>query len=295
LVQTLPLTVLAGVRAGRYQKRLPGWWRDEATLGAVVHTPPHELVVAALPEPTRRADRRWSARPRLASVRGVRETRSAMLFAAVWAHRTGTPAVLGHYQRLYALDSVRMPPRPNGFLRRVTTEDSPLLLRWLAAFDTEAGTCPIDLSVRVDLLIGEHRALVWTDLGGLPVSLVAWSPSVAGMVRVGPVYTPPEQRRHGFAAAIAAACQQAVDSGARHVVLFTDLANPTSNEIYQRIGFRLVEDRLRVEFTPAEASWVRQGRARADRRPHAAWLIGSRPSRRVAGIDGSRRFPSRPG
>src|SRR5664279_4008681 len=112
-------------------------------------------------------------------------------------------------------------PTPSG--RRT----APSLLRWLAAFDAEAGTRPIDLEARVDQLIGECRALVWTDPDGSPVSVVAWSPLVAGMVRLGPAYTPPEHRRHGYASALtAAACRRALDSGARHLVLFTDLANP---------------------------------------------------------------------
>jgi len=73
--------------------------------------------------------------------------------------------------------------------------------------------------------------------------------------RLGPVYTPPEHRRHGYASALtAAACRRALDSGARHLVLFTDLANPTSNEIYQRVGFRPVEDRLRVTFASPPTS-----------------------------------------
>jgi GNAT superfamily N-acetyltransferase len=255
VVQTLPLTVLAAIRAGRYPRRLLGWWHEGPTWGAVLHTPPHELIVAALPEPAvgplvdGLLERGWLP----GGVFGA--TRSAALFAAVWAHRTGCQALLGHYQRLYALDSVRPPPQPNGSADPVRKKDRPVLLRWLAAFDAEAGTRPIDLEARVDQLIGECRALVWTDPDGSPVSVVAWSPLVAGMVRLGPVYTPPEHRRHGYASALtAAACRRALDSGARHLVLFTDLANPTSNEIYQRVGFRPVEDRLRVTFASPPTS-----------------------------------------
>jgi hypothetical protein len=42
----------------------------------------------------------------------------------------------------------------------------------------------------------------------------------------------------------------ALDDGATAVVLFTDLANPTSNSLYQRLGYRPVEDRVSVEFKP---------------------------------------------
>jgi predicted GNAT family acetyltransferase len=72
----------------------------------------------------------------------------------------------------------------------------------------------------------------------------------AGMVRVAAVYTPPEVRGRGYGGAVTAAVtRSALDAGAAHVVLFTDLANPTSNALYQRLGFRPVEDRTVVEFT----------------------------------------------
>jgi predicted GNAT family acetyltransferase len=72
------------------------------------------------------------------------------------------------------------------------------------------------------------------------------------MARVGPVYTPPALRRRGYAgAATAAASQAALDAGARVVVLYTDLANPTSNALYQRLGHRPVEDRVVMSFAPA--------------------------------------------
>ena len=69
------------------------------------------------------------------------------------------------------------------------------------------------------------------------------------MVRVAPVYTPPEMRGRGYAgAATAAVSQAALDAGVREVVLYTDLANPTSNALYQRLGYRPVEDRVVLSF-----------------------------------------------
>jgi predicted GNAT family acetyltransferase len=74
------------------------------------------------------------------------------------------------------------------------------------------------------------------------------------MVRIGPVYTPPDLRGHGYAsAATAAVSRQALAAGAEEVVLFTDLANKVANSIYQRIGYRPVEDRVVLSFAPANA------------------------------------------
>lgn len=77
---------------------------------------------------------------------------------------------------------------------------------------------------------------MWED--GEPVCTLALSPDVAGTVRVGPVYTPPAQRRRGYASsAVAEASRRALAAGARQCMLFTDLANPTSNKIYASVGY----------------------------------------------------------
>ena len=75
------------------------------------------------------------------------------------------------------------------------------------------------------------------------------------MVRVGPVYTPPGLRGRGYGgAATAAVSQAALGAGAREVVLYTDLANPTSNALYQRLGYRPVEDRVVLSFEPGRVT-----------------------------------------
>ena len=91
--------------------------------------------------------------------------------------------------------------------------------------------------------------LVW-EAGGVPVSLACVTRQVAGMVRVGPVYTPPERRGHGYASAVTAEVSRAAcAAGAGEVLLYTDLANPVSNSIYQRIGDREIEDRVVLSCT----------------------------------------------
>jgi predicted GNAT family acetyltransferase len=62
------------------------------------------------------------------------------------------------------------------------------------------------------------------------------------VVRIGPVYTPPELRGRGYASsAVAARSRLAIQNGLR-CTLFTDLANPTSNKIYADVGYRRVAD-----------------------------------------------------
>ena len=87
-----------------------------------------------------------------------------------------------------------------------------------------------------------------------PVSMVGLNPAVAGVVRIGPVYTPVDARRRGYASsAVAAVSRQALDAGAHTCMLFTDLANPTSNKIYADVGYRRFGEWEETEFTPPGA------------------------------------------
>ena len=60
---------------------------------------------------------------------------------------------------------------------------------------------------------------------------------------------PTHRRGHGYGSAVTAAAAAWVLRGADEVVLFTDLANPVSNVVYQRIGFRPVSDSARISFS----------------------------------------------
>ena len=91
--------------------------------------------------------------------------------------------------------------------------------------------------------------MLWADGDGRPVSMAGTTRMEAGMVRVQYVYTPADHRAKGYAGGVTAAVTRAaLDAGATDVVLFTDLANPTSNALYQRLGYSPVEDRRTVEF-----------------------------------------------
>jgi predicted GNAT family acetyltransferase len=96
----------------------------------------------------------------------------------------------------------------------------------------------------------DYGGLTLWDMHGVPVSLAGFNRPAGGTIRVGPVYTPPEHRRRGYGAAVTADVSRvALDSGATAVVLFTDLANPASNSVYQRLGYRPAGDRVVVGFT----------------------------------------------
>jgi predicted GNAT family acetyltransferase len=156
-------------------------------------------------------------------------------------------------ERLYRLDAVVQPPAPPGAWRLAEPGDGALIDRWSTGFAEDTGvesgeSIGRDLASRV----GDGRVFLWVD-GGEPVSLTATAQPIGGVVRVGPVYTPPDRRGRGFASAlVAVVSQHALDAGNDCCTLFTDLDNPTSNRIYQAVGYRPICDVGMHEFTISE-------------------------------------------
>jgi hypothetical protein len=96
------------------------------------------------------------------------------------------------------------------------------------------------------LTLGE--IYLWEE-SSRPVSLAAHGRQTPHGVVIGPVYTPPDQRGHGYATALVADLSAALLArGFQFCALFTDLANPTSNSIYQKVGYRPVGDFLECTF-----------------------------------------------
>jgi GNAT superfamily N-acetyltransferase len=231
-------------------RTLLGWWRPDAGAGpiggAFLSTPAFPVV---LTEMSRGAAvelaRELAAVGRLIpGVNGEQETAAA--FAAAWRDRAGGNPQVHRRSRLFRLGDLIPPdPGPGGSARLATPADRDLMITWFGAFAREIGDLAApDQAAAVDDRLSYGGITVW-EVDGVPVSIAALTRAVAGMARVGPVYTSPELRGRGYAGAATAAISQAArDAGVREVVLYTDLANPTSNALYQRLGYRPVTDRL---------------------------------------------------
>jgi hypothetical protein len=161
-------------------------------------------------------------------------------------HARGGPAArLVVSERIFRLTEVRPPALLRGRFRSAEPADRPLILAWLDAFMREALE-PADSrevgSMADRWLARRGRTLyLWDD--GEVVSLAGIGSPTPHGVRVGPVYTPPDRRGRGYASALVAGISQAaLDAGRMFCFLFTDLANPTSNHIYETIGYRPVRD-----------------------------------------------------
>lgn len=232
-----------------------GWWAggEGAVTAAMLQTPPFPVVVTAMPgeAATALADalagRGWDPR----GVNGPSGTSRG--FADAWQARTGREASVKLRTRLFRLGTLTPPSGVPGQARTAAAADRDLLVEWFDAFRAEAIDDPGRSEDMVDDRLGFGGLMMWED-GGRPVSMAGMNRHVAGQARVGPVYTPPELRGRGYGGAVTSAISRAaLDSGAAEVLLFTDLSNPTSNALYQRLGYRPLTEFLVLEFAQARA------------------------------------------
>jgi predicted GNAT family acetyltransferase len=240
-------TILERILSGQYAEPGPLFAyaidEDGELRLAVLRTPPWPLLVSDL-DPVHApelVDRWLSVDPELPGASGLPQASRAV--AAAWQTRVGGQTRCRMQTLLHSLEQVVDPPRPaQGSLRPPRPEERDLIIEWNRAFEREAHVVVSDESgAMVDARLRSGGWLVWDDHG--PVSLVGFNPPVAGAVRIGPVYTPPERRNHGYASsAVAAASRRALAGGATSCILFTDVTNPTSNKIYADVGYRAIAE-----------------------------------------------------
>ncbi|NEB04909.1 GNAT family N-acetyltransferase [Streptomyces sp. SID13726] len=227
--------------------------------GAYFRTPPYRLYLSPLT-----AERAEALAAHLAAlgqdVPGVSaEAGTAGRFAEAWARRTGAVAVPYQRQRLYRLGELSVPrPAPAGRARIAGPGDRELLVRWFGEFVRDIGEDekdPVRAGSWADTRLAYDGVALWEAPDGTPVSMAGLTPLVAGQIRVAPVYTPAPLRGRGHAGAVTAEVSRvARERGAEEVLLFTDLANPTSNGLYQRIGYRPVADFAVYDFQGQSSS-----------------------------------------
>lgn len=244
-------------------------WRDPANwyMAAVsdgagirltaVMTPPHNLTLYA-------TDNRYDGETVACLVRGLleakvsvpgvmTENRLAEDFAGAYAAAKSTGYSVHKRQRIYELTEVNPAVAAIGTLRPARESDLAFLPYWLEAFNGDcAGS---DFRTQSDAeayryFINPHRLFILED-NGLPVSMAKIHRELRTACGVGQVYTPPYLRGRGYASACVAAVSRIILSrGFQRCVLYTDLANPISNSIYQKIGYAPVCDSLEIRFDP---------------------------------------------
>jgi GNAT superfamily N-acetyltransferase len=170
---------------------------------------------------------------------------------AAVANGANRPVAQRLEQRLFRIDRLAEPQGVPGRAVVAGVAERELLLRFSAAFEAEIGGLGFVTEAWVGRVIsGEDRAWLW-EVEGRFVSVAGRRPVAGGSARIGPVYTPPACRGQGYAAAVTAAATRDILGEGAVPVLFTDLANPTSNGVYQRLGYYPVADYAAVTFEPA--------------------------------------------
>ncbi len=219
----------------------------ERVVGATMRTPPHNLILSLFDEDDALEPVAEEAQQVFGSLPGVIGPKEPVArFARLWEDRTGERARIAIQQRVYRASTVTMPEDVSGSMRFYEDGDREVVVAWMDAFVREA--LPQAPPEDAEHWLERNRSspdsgiVLWID-GGEPVSFSGHGGLTPNGIRVGPVYTPPELRRRGYASALVAEqTQSLLDGGRTFCFLFTDLANPTSNSIYQRIGYQAVSD-----------------------------------------------------
>ena len=120
------------------------------------------------------------------------------------------------------------------------------MIAWNEQYDLEIGDRARDSESRIDQEIAAQQLWVW-DRGEIMSMALSREP-VAGVVRISRVYTPPDRRKRGYAEACVHALSKQLREAQYQPILYTDLANATSNSVYRRIGYRAVSEALRYRF-----------------------------------------------
>jgi hypothetical protein len=223
--------------------------RDDAIVAAAIQTPPWNVVLSEVDD----GDALGALVEDLASDHGSAElpgvtgpAEHAAEFTDLWSARTGARASIFVHERIFRLIDLRMPRRSAGTVRQAGSTDRTLIIDWLDAFHEEAfdRPPPIDAETMADgWLAGLGRTLWLWEIDGRAVSLCGIGGGTPNGFRIGPVYTPPPDRGRGYASnLVARVTADGLASGKRFGFLFTDLANPTSNRIYEALGYEPVRD-----------------------------------------------------
>lgn len=220
---------------------------DDAVIGVAMKTPGYRIYLGDVPD-NALAEPAAACYDRVPDSAGLEgDPRSAAAFAGYWRTLSGKGFRETGGTRLYRLGELR-PPTVAGGIRCASEADLELCVDWMRRMrrDSGIGMAPEAVPARVE---NEHLWL-WED-AGRPVALAGHQIRSFGWTRIAPVYTPPQFRCRGYGSAVTAAVSKILRDSGCEVCLFTDIANPTSNKIYQALGYTPVRDFRRYTFEPA--------------------------------------------
>jgi predicted GNAT family acetyltransferase len=219
--------------------------QNEAVIGVAIMVPPRRLVITRLSAAASTSLVEYLFHAKLAIPGVVGPSPDVSALAEPWAQINKLRASLSMDQRIYSCDRVIPPPfLPSpGRLRAADPADRGLLVAWSRDFHVAVHMSDTiaECDVLIDRLIARRAIWIWDD--DEPVSCAAFARETSRGVGINHVYTPPHHRGRGYASTcVAALTTSLLDSGRSFCCLYSDLGNPTSNRIYQQIGYQPVCD-----------------------------------------------------
>ena len=213
-----------------------------------MRTPPHNQILA-FTENIEYVDMFSSfvheQKQEIPGVLGFKE--GALRFAQKWEELNQTPYKLDMHERIYELTEVNPVTLGKNKFRQIKLQDIDIIVKWIRAMQLEAMGIKMtedDKTLKNDLIkddVWKSFYVLCKDDGLVTMAKRAGTTPTGQLVNY--VYTPPELRRNGYATeCVAKLSQLCLDEGKQRCLLFTDLNNPTSNKIYQKIGYIPVVD-----------------------------------------------------
>jgi len=226
---------------------------NNKTISAAIQTPPMNLIVTYADASTLKKLAEYLKEIGASFPGVVGPAQEAELFASYWTAQFGKRSQLGMGQKIYKLEKVEFPDKVDGSFRIAKTDELEIVFEWILAFTQESlpASDQRDESYWrefAERAIQKQNAHFWTK-NNKPVSLAFASRPTKNGISINCVYTPPDFRKNGYASAVVShLSQKLLDTGKKFCVLYTDLSNPTSNKIYQNIGYREVSDSKHFVF-----------------------------------------------
>lgn len=253
---SLFLGVLERIRVGGYEDPLMATIEEDGELLALFQmTPPHPLNIIFVDLNKIEAsidlciEEILQRGIHINSIISVKEW--AIRFASKWEEKTGQANSLLMDQGLYRLNKVddTLENSP-GSWRFANNDDAPLIESWYSQFEEDTGlpsTAKEEIAQRVTAMLNGQEVFLWEDDGEIVSMMKKARPSAHG-VTVSMVFTPKEKRRKGYARTMVAACSKELLKEYDFCVLYTDMLNPTSNKIYQEIGYQKLMDSVHLKL-----------------------------------------------
>jgi RimJ/RimL family protein N-acetyltransferase len=242
-LHTTPLTVLS--KLPTRESTVFGWLEEGGSVRALLYRRPSGRLTLTVLSASQASSLAAELDLTLSGVTADHDTAAA--FASAWRLRTGVVPVRSWQGRLHRLGTLT-PPSPVPAGRAASARDHAQVVRWCDSFVAAVGETPVPWA---DSRFADKHFTFWETPDSGPVAMAGATPMLAGMVRVDPVHTPAHLRGRGYAGAVTTSVTRAaLDAGATDVVLFTNPHNPTSNALYQRIGYVPIAEFTGYDFPP---------------------------------------------